>query len=256
MTDVADPEANVPVEGKVATGVGLRFAVGFAVAVALSLAVSLVALDRAGVSARVVPATAPPIVVVNDAKGLLDAWNKAGLHGVELVDVTRDLGYAIPVGALPRTSGWPVPLLDLQTVFNKTAGRSSAVWVASKTGIARNVTYVLPPAELVAKVRTGRENGYPGISPDGRLITANDDGYLRWIGDVFPSNSAESAVLNIDASYFVKGTPEGLVGQLDKSGVSYRFVTLNRSNDATDVPPAARVKLNRMADMLRSRGPK
>lgn len=234
---------------------GWRFALGFAVAVALSVTWATVVLDRAGVAARVVP-SATEVVVVDDANGLLNAWTDAGVHGAVLVDVTRDLGYAIPQSAFPRTSGWPVPLLDLQSAFRTGVKRPTVVWVASKTGIVRSVDYVLAPIDLVEKVRLGQKNGWPGISPDGRSITVNDDGYLRWIGDRFPSRAPEASILNIDASYFVAGTPEDLVGQLDKSGISYGYVTLNRAVDATDVPEAARVKLDRMSEILRKRGPR
>jgi hypothetical protein len=246
-------ESSASAGGDDQTGVGFRFALGFVAAVVLALILSLALLDRSGVAARVVPAEKPSIVVVNDAKGLLAAWDGAGVHGAQLVDVTRDLGYAFPPEGIPGSAGWPVPMRDLQSVFRTTVERRSTIWVASKTGIARSVTYVVDPASLAEKVRVGRERGYPGIAPDGRSITADDDGYLRQVGDGFPSELTGPAVLNIDASYFVNGTPEGLLGMLEQSKLNYRFVTLNRAVDATDVPDAARLRLDSAAEMLRRR---
>lgn len=256
MPESVGPEPSTSAGGDDETGVGFRFALAFIAVVALALIVSLALLDRSGVAARVVPAKAPSVVVVNDAKGLLAAWDEAGVHGAQLVDVTRDLGYTFPPGATPGSSGWPVPMRDLRSVFRSSVERRSAIWVASKTGIARSVTYVLDPASLAEKVRVGRERGYPGIAPDGRSITADDDGYLRQLGEGFPSELTGPVVLNIDASYFVNGTPEGLLGLLEQSKIPYRFVTLNRAIDATDVPDAARLRLDSAAEMLRSRDSK
>ena len=252
MPEAVAPEPNASAGGDV----GIRFALGFAAAVALALILSLALLDRSGVAARVVPAEKPSIVVVNDSKGLLAAWDEAGVHGAHLVDVTRDLGYTFPPGAIPVSSGWPVQMRDLQSVFRDSVERRSAIWAAAKIGIVRSVTYVLDPASLAEKVRVGRERGYPGIAPDGRSITADDDGYLRQVGDGFPSELTGPVVLNIDASYFVNGTPEGLLGMLEQSKLHYRFVTLNRAVDATDVPDAARLRLDSAAEMLRRRDSK
>ena len=253
VTEVTGPDANTPPRTETPNGVGRRFALGFAFAIVLMLIVSLVALDRAGLSARSAPSGASPVVVVDTAQGLIAAWNTAGVQGVELVDVTRDLGYAISPGAFPLSSGWPVPLRDLRSVFLQGVNRQSVVWVASRTGIVRSVTYVLGPKDLAQKVQAGRDSGWPGISADGSSIAANDNGYLRRIGDRFPSAVGPATVLNVDASYFVNGTAESLVSQLGKSLDSYRFVTLNRSTDATDVPQTARQELDRAAQMLRER---
>jgi hypothetical protein len=73
----------------------------------------------------------------------------------------------------------------------------------------------------------------------------------RVVRDEFPSSRLAAPVLNIDASYFVNGTPEQLAADLARSGYTFGLVTLNRSVDATDVPDSARVKLDRMADLLR-----
>jgi hypothetical protein len=257
MRRVADPEASVPVDGDVTPGVGFRYAAGFAAAVTLSLIVSFVALDRAGVAARSAPASTPPLVVADSAKALLAAWDRAGLHGVVLVDVTRDTAFGLPPiapGSTHDLSGWPVPLPDNQALFREGVDRHSLVWVAAHTGIARSVTYVMTPADFAAKVRVGRQRGLTGIAPGGRSVTANDDGYTRFLSVHFPTTPAAASVLNIDASYFVNGRPDDLMRQLDLSSASYRFVTLDRATDATDVPQAARQRLDRMAELLRERG--
>ncbi len=254
--DVVGCDADTPPHSLGATGVGIRFAVGFSLAIGLALVISLVALDRFGVAERTAPTPTPPPFVVQDSRELLDAWNTAGLHGVHLIDVTRDLGYAYPPGAIPQSTGWPVPHKDLQDVFRTSVEHRSIIWVAAKTGVARSVTYVVMPTDLSDKVSVGREKGFPGIAPDGSSITANDDGYVRLIGDRFPAAPTGPVALNIDASYFVSGTPEGLIELLDASPLTYSFVTLNRSTDATDVPEAARARLDRAAELLRQRVPK
>jgi len=252
MTEVAPS-----IDAEKSSGVGWRFALGFAGAIVLSLVVALVALQSSGSSARAVPTAAPAIVVVDDAKGLLGAWDRSGVRGAKLVYVTRDLGYALPDNVFQHSAERPVPLLDLQQVFRDGAARPNVIWVATHTGIVRSVTYVVTPQDLAEKVALGRQNGWPGIAADGRTISASDEeGFVRVVGAELPSGALESAVLNIDASYFVNGTPEELAARLADSVGSYGLVTLNRSQDATDVPDAARANLDRMADLLREQGSK
>ncbi len=255
MTDRS--EAAPSIDAEITSGVGWRFALGFAGAMVLASAVALIALNSAGSAARAVPTASPAIVVVDDARGLLGGWTDAGVHGAKLVYVTRDLGYALPDNVFQHSAVRPVPLLDLQQVFRDGTARPNVVWVATHAGIVRSVTYVLTPQDLAEKVALGRQNGWPGIAADGRSISAADEeGFVRVVGAELPSGALESAVLNIDASYFVNGTPEELAAQLADSVDSYGLVTLNRSQDATDVPDAARVKLDRMAALLRERGAK
>lgn len=255
MTYVTGPETDDPLGAETPTGVGVPFAAGFAAAVMLALAVSAVALNRTGVAARSAPATRPTAVVVDDSRALLAAWNKAGIHGVVLVDVTRDTEYgpSAAVGPQQQLSGWPVPMIDHQRLFREGVNRQSLVWVAAATGVARSVAYVMNPFDFAEKLRAGRQAGLSGIAPDGRSVTANDNGYLRWLGDRFPAVVANDAVLNIDASYFMNGTPEDLMRQLARSRVPYRLVTLDRATDAAGVSQAARARLGRMAEMLRGR---
>lgn len=255
---MSDPSDDVrAAESRSGRGVGWRYAVGFALIITLASIAALVALNGAGTSARAVPAAAPEIVVVDDARGLLAAWNTAGIHGAHLIYATRDLGYALPDNVFQHSSESPVSLVDLDKVYRDNVARSNIVWVASHTGIARSVTYVLTPQDLAEKVQLGRQNGWPGISADGRSIAARDEeGYTRVVGAEVPVRGPESAILNIDASYFVNGTPEALAAQLKQSGQSFGFVSLNRSVDATDVPDAARARLEVMANLLRKQASK
>ena len=140
-------------------------------------------------------------------------------------------------------------------MYKASVDRPGLIWVASKTGIARSVNYVLSPADLAAKVALGRTNGWPGIAPDGSSISVNDeDGFQRPLGTVLPAPAPDASVLSIDASYFVNGTAAELLKQLDQAGTTYPFVTMNRATDATDVPDAARAQLDSLAATLRARG--
>lgn len=248
---IENPDREVPSVSAPGTGVGLRFSVAFASVVLVVLAGSLVGLDRLGVSSRTVPAVTT-VVVVDDARGLLSAWRAAGVHGAVLVHASRDLGYlAPPVTILPNPTGWPVPEHDVAETYRRAVERPNVVWVAGRTGIARSVIHLLTPMDLADKVRVGRERGFPGISADGTFITANDEGFIRSVSQRLPDEIGTPAVLHIDASYFVNGTPEQLAAQLGDSLGSYSLVTLDRATDTTAVPEAARLQVDRMADMLR-----
>lgn len=233
--------------------VGMGFAVALAVAVIVALGVALVALDSAGKSARSVPATAS-VVVVDDSSQLLKTWEAQGLHGARLVDVTRDTTFEwVPTTSIPAPTDWPIPALDLSSVFRSSVNRNNVVWVASKTGIVRSVDYVIPRTDFEQKVAAGRAAGQPGISPDGTSVTANDEGYLRFLRTTFPQRPASAVVLNVDASYFVNGTPDGLAALLRDSGADFRLVTVNRAVDATDLPESARVNADVMVGILQGR---
>lgn len=233
----------------------MSFAAGFAGIIVVALAVSLLVLDRVGVSSRTVPVgEAPAIVTVNDSAALLTAWEQAGVRGAAVVDVTRDLGFATLLPeAVPPQVGWPVTPRDLPALFGAAATRPTFLWATANTGITRSVTYVLTPADLAGKVRFGRENGRPGIAADGMSISTNDEGYLRFISSRFPPDPGPAAILNIDASYLVTGTTAQLMDGLGDSPSRYRLITLDRARDATDVPEAARIELDRAAALLRER---
>lgn len=235
--------------------VGTRSAAVVAVVVLVALLAVLVVLDRVGTSSRSAPAAAPAaVVVVDDSRQLLDAWTSAGLRGVVLLDATRDTSFAwISPDSVPAPAVWPVAPVDLQGVYQAGVSRDNVVWVGSKTGILRSVHYLMTPADFEAKVSGGRAVGARGIAPDGQSVTANDEGYLRYLRASLPPKLGEPAVLNIDASYFIDGTPESLVAQLGDSLSDYRFVTVNRATDATDVPAPARLEADRMAEILRGR---
>ena len=231
--------------------VGARFSAIVAVVVIAALVGALVVLDRVGKSARAVPAVAS-VVVVEDSKQLMNAWTSQGLRGVVLVDATRDTGFAwIPPSSIPATGAWPVADVDLQEVFRNGVDRRNVVWVGSKTGVVRSVHYLMTPADFEEKVRGGRAVGARGIARDGKSVTANDEGYLRFLRSSMPAAPGTPTVLNIDASYFIDGSPESLAAQLSGSLSDYRLVTVNRATDATDVPEAARVKADQMAEILR-----
>jgi len=235
-------------------GVSVRFPVAFSAGVVLALILSSAGLARFGAMSSVAPAS-PSIVIVDDSKSLLAAWRNARLHGVVLVDATRDLQYyGVSVNVVPLQIGWPVTGRDIPAVYEGVVDRRNVVWVAAKTGIARTVAHLLVPADLDAKIRDGRKLGYTGIAAGGRSITANDEGYLRSIADVVPVHVGSPAVLNIDASYFINGDPEQLLAQLGDSLSTYRMVTLDRALDATNVPQAARMQVDTMAGLLRQRG--
>ncbi len=255
MTDVPGSSHTSDVDET--RGVGWRFALTFAAATTVLLVGVLIALNVAGTGARAVPASAPAVIVVDDAKDLLSTWNQRGVHGAALVYVTRTLGYALPEEVFQHATGLPVPLLDLRHVFRNNATAPSVVWVASHTGPVRSVTYVLTPQDLAEKVQVGRQNGWPGIAADGTYIRASDEeGFVRIVSTEIPSTTLDAAILHIDASYFINGTPEELSEQLSRSQQSFGLVTLSRSVDATDVPDAARVRLDRMAELLREQAPK
>jgi len=234
------------------SGMGLRQAAILSAIMVLALGATIALVGSVGTSSRRVPSHTA-VVVVDNAGQLLRAWDTAQVHGAALVDATRDFGY-LPVDerAIPRVPGWPVQSADLPSVWRDSVTPTNVVWVAAKTGIARSVLYVLPATDLQERVRTGREQGFPGIAADGGSIIANDEGYLRTIDDSVGRVPA-AAVLNVDASYFVDGTPEELLSQLGTSIGAYRLITINRAVDATGLPASARVGADKMAAVLRER---
>jgi hypothetical protein len=263
--------------------VGRRFAGAFGVAIVLCLAIVAITLEAMGVASRRVPAHRR-LVAARNARELIAAWDDSGVHGALVVDVTRDLGYSpvntggglggmgppvqtstavggaqasipssVDAAGLPMSLGWPIRPVDYPARFRSMVDRRSSMWVAARIGIARSVTYVVGATEFAEKVRVGRESGFPGIADDGRSITANDEGYLRFVSAAFPAHAPPAAVLNIDASYFVSGTPQELMSALGDSLDEYALVTVNRAEDATDVPEPARVRLDEAAGLLSER---
>lgn len=246
---------NSETDGEVAapTAVSPRFAVVFAGAVVLALIVSLWGLNAFGLASRSVPRPLPDIVVVEDSPALLGAWHDAKIRGAALVSVTRDRQYyPVPEESWMSTSavGWPMPRVDLQAKITAAAGRQSVVWVGARTGIVRTVIYVLNQPDMIATVDEGRRMGYPGTAPDGKSINSNDNGFIRFVSAGYPKDIPPGAILNIDASYFVNGTPQELMRLIGDSPEKFGLVTMNRARDATNVPEPARARLDEAAQLL------
>lgn len=243
---VRDQSAGDPVGA-----VGAGFVLGFTAIISAALIITLLVLEAEGRSSRSAPATTT-VVVVDDSRELLGAWDAAGLHGVVLLDATRDTGFEwISPDGIAVAPGWPVSPVDLPGFYRAGVNRSNAIWVGSKIGVLRSVHYLMTPDDFERKVSGGRAVGARGIATDGRSVTANDEGYLRYLRPEVPPELGAVAVLNIDASYFIDGTPDMLFAQLGSSISDYRLVTINRAVDASDVPEAARADAERVAEQLR-----
>ena len=231
--------------------IGMRFASLVALAAVCALVAAALALDIRGRNARWDAPERGTVVIVGTARESMDAWERAGVRNAVLVSASRDLSFApLTFGSdVTAPSAYPVEPLVLKDAYASRADRENYLWVASQTGMFRTVHHVLPRAELDRRVAQGREQGFPGIAPDGASIRPNNDGYVRHVAADVPTVN-EPIVLNVDASYFESGDAGALAAEIERSGLDYRLLTLDRCVDDTATTDAARARLDEFAALM------
>lgn len=206
-----------------------------------TLAFVIVTAHSVGRSSRALPART---VVVETGAELVAEAVEAETNGAVLLVASADLGYLpvmIPTPA--EIMKWPVKKLDLNTFYRDESDRDSWAWVLAKTGLVRRIDYLLSESELRRKVVEGREMGFPGIADDARSISADDDGFRRYMASE-PAALDEPLLLVVDASYFESGTQSELMDDLEGIDVRPRALIVYRALDDTSVPDAARAALD------------
>lgn len=205
--------------------------------------------NRVGLSARSLEPTTSVCATGGD---VVTAARGAMAHGVVALVASREFGYAlVPISSDPNVLKWPVEARDLDEVFRQGADRDSWARTLAKTGVARRIDYLLPPAVLQQRVLEGRSAGFPGIAADGLSISANDDGYWRFMASS-TRDLDEPLLLVIDASYFENGSRAELLEALTAADIRPRALIAYRAEDDTTVPEAARVSLDEALPSLKA----
>lgn len=198
---------------------------------------SAAAVEAIGVASRR-EFVAPPEMrggrwaIVSDAGEAVRVWLAAGVHGRKLVVLTGRWGQpAKPTYAGKGAGGGPAHPQEEASMIDA----ESALFAAARTGVAREIFAVMPPAAFErrrAEIGGGKE-------------TAAGPGWLRQPFHGYPRTFArpdalpridEPALLLVEPSFFAPGTPPSLGAWLARRGIAFDLALVAADDPSADDP--------------------
>ncbi len=238
---------------------GERFRLASSATILLMFVISLLAVNRAGVAARVYHTTHGiserelPVALVRRTTDVYAYWKEKGVKNRIVVHLGRFLHFVEldPYQGYKTVRKFPLRAESLLPEYEAKLSYLNFLWAAIETDIAREVYNVLPPAAFREKVAEIAQAEGVWRRSGGTYMTQYY-GSLRVIAGDLP-REREPVLLNVDASFFATTDPERFVTELRGSGLSVDIVTLCLSEDSPDVTPAERERLLKVADLLNRR---
>lgn len=213
--------------------------------VILSSLVFIVLVDSAAKEKRSLPPQGGPAVLQAASQAdVYDLYRRAGLWGAHVVHLNRRFNLLDYFPEKEKTSRpFPIETYDIRPSYEK--GLSSDTWlfIATRAGMARSVTSVIPDAlypEIMAAAREdqsfmtapGAITGYQYEVP--RTITT--------LGSLKPCGGP--VAMNVDAGYFEEGTdPRQTASALRRLCPETRMLVLVDSMDQPEITPEMRGRL-------------
>lgn len=226
----------------------------------LACAAALHRLGERGAARRIHGAPSRPAALARDAsvtrtaRELHARYARLGGRGRVLVSASRYLHFQDPGLDAPVSSRFPLHLSDVVSAYEGRVDVTSHLWVAMRSGIAREIVHVVPPATLAEKRAAARRDDTDVVSVGEHEIVLHHWGSRRVISDAVPS-LAEPAVLLVDASYFEVVEPGELLGRIERSGLTVDVLALCLAEDNPEVGARGREGLARFAALLEGSAP-
>lgn len=222
--------------------------------VILLFVMTFACLDRFGKRCRVFgyagPLTDSHInrIVVDDPAEAFTYWQNKKFRGRMVISLSRRLHFFIDESRTPLMP-FPIKVFNLSQEAARVLNGNNFLYVASKTGLARETIHIVNDSQFAEKLRQVKEVEGAQVRRNGisaplygspRLITTLT--YLQ------PSN--EPVLLHINASFFRECEPQALLQQLLKSGVTADAIVLSKSLHDGEVTAIERERLEAFARLL------
>lgn len=205
-------------------------------------------IARAGINARMTPPLRgvghdPHIQRVNRQQDVFPIYKSAALRGARVVHLNRFFNMQV---YSPKeqfiTTDFPVEIKEFHAVFEPYIDSHNWLFIATRTGLVRTVTTVLPDNIFQERLRDPSD----GIFSHSRgTIAGFTYDITRTIAslDTLPAID-EPVIVNVDAGFFSDGEdPSRTVAALKKQCRDVRMLVLIDSLDEPEVTDAMRNQL-------------
>ncbi|HEY6838576.1 MAG TPA: hypothetical protein VI389_07535 [Geobacteraceae bacterium] len=190
------------------------------------------------------------IVSVDRPEDAFLAWNRRGYRGRVVVSFSRRLNFVetTETRLIPPTSSFPVRVDNLSRMAQRELATENFLYIAMRSGIARELIQVVPQAEMAAKIAAAVEEG---VMPRHGTLSLPVMGAPRTITppDSF-ANPGEAVLLYVNASYFRDAESGELVRLLAERGVVTDCVVLAASSGDGEVGDRERQRLQEFRRLL------
>lgn len=181
------------------------------------------------------------------------AWSKRGYRGRVVVTFSRWLNFLETgeTSLIPGTSPFPVQVGNLSRMAEKELAKENFLYVAMKSGIARELVQAVPESEMAAKIEAAAAEG---VAPRHGRLKLPAMGSPRTITSPhFFLPPREPVLLYVNASFFREMEPAELLRLLVRSGVATDCVVLASSADDPEVGAGEKKRLVEFKELLEAR---
>lgn len=190
------------------------------------------------------------VVAVDRPEEAFLAWNRRGYRGRVVVSFSRRLNFVetAETRQIPPTSPFPVHVDNLSRMAEKELATENFLYIAMKSGIARELVQVVPQSEMAAKIAAAADEG---VAPRHGMLTLPVMGSPRTITPPGSfAHSGEPVLLYVNASYFRDVEPAELLRLLAGRGVVTDCAILAASSGDDEVSPVERERLQEFRRLL------
>lgn len=183
------------------------------------------------------------VVAVERPEEAFRAWTRRGLRGRVVVTFSRRLNF-LETGEtrlIPPTSPFPVPVANLARLAEKELSTDTFLFVAMKSGVARELIQVVPDSDMAAKRDAAAAEGL--VFRQGRLHLPVMGSPRSITSPAFFIPPREPVLLYVNASFFRDVAPDELLRLLVRTGTTTDCVVLASSPDDGEVSQGERERL-------------
>lgn len=209
----------------------------------------LTSADRSAKNLRHMPVSGETrgaflITRVGSQRDVYAIYRNEGLWGARVVHLNRDMNFVdyFP-NAEVRTAPFPLVVYDTRSEYEKGIDSHNWLFVATRTGMVRAVTSVLPDAGFVTKSAQFSDDPTMVYSRGAYYSFAYDVPWVIAPLDALPV-ILEPVVVNVDAGFFASGAdPEKTAALLRSRLKDIRMMVIVQSDDEPGLPQEALAEL-------------
>lgn len=228
------------------------------VAIAVVCALTLVLLDNVGRSARrpVDGTVVGQLISASTGAEAMYRLEQTGLRAAYIIQMGTNAAYepldfsaAISTESIRPDSVYPLRVVDAQRFYVENLNSQTYMIVAARTGLARKIDHVVPPA-LYEEIRQSASEGSDSdITVMRDHVRINLEGEVRRVLSAMPKTN-ERFVLLVNASYFAQATPEEVAEILRPYSAHMTYIVVSEDQDDPTIGAATRDRAKQFIALL------